>query len=106
MGQASVEGAYHSEISGFVQFCFRVPGACGRRPRASTHGVDLLMDLEEQAPLLRGCPDRSGERPARGGARTLRSNVWGEARAAHFAFPASGFCEVQPIRYPRVAETH
>ncbi|PII20733.1 hypothetical protein CR919_05705 [Stenotrophomonas sp. LMG 10879] len=55
------------------------------RAEASTHGVDLLMHLEEQAPLLRGCPDRGGERQAKGGARTLRSNVWGEARAAHFA---------------------
>ena len=56
--------------------------------RSSTHGVDLLPYLGEQAPLLRGCPDRGGERPAKGGARTLRSNVWGEARAAHFASPA------------------
>jgi len=46
------------------------------------------MQLEEQAPLLRGYPDRGGERRAKGGARTLHRNVWGEARAAHFAFRA------------------
>lgn len=85
MGQASVEGACDSQFIGFVQFFIWVPRGCGRRPEASTHGVDLLMDLEEQAPLLRGCPDRGGERQAKGGAQTLHSNVWGEARAAHFA---------------------
>jgi hypothetical protein len=58
-----------------------------RRAEASTHGVDLLICLEEQAPLLRGCPDRGGERPAKGGAHSLRSNAWGEARKAHFASP-------------------
>ena len=52
-----------------------------RRAEASTHGVDLLICLEEQAPLLRGCPDRGGERPAKGGARTLHRNVWGDARS-------------------------
>jgi len=57
----------------------------GGARRASTHGVDLPTSLEEQAPLLRGCPDRGGERQAKGGAQTLRSNDWGEARAAHFA---------------------
>ncbi len=51
------------------------------------------MDLEEQAPLLRGCPDRGGERQAKGGAQTLRSNDWREARAAHFASRASVFEE-------------
>ena len=40
------------------------------------------MHLEEQAPLLRGCPDRGGERPAKGGAHRLRSNVWGDAQSA------------------------
>ena len=44
-----------------------------------------MAHLEEQAPLLRGCPDRGGERQAKGRAQTLRRNVWGEARAAHFA---------------------
>ena len=39
----------------------------------------------EQAPLLRGCPDRGGERQAKGGAHSLRSNAWGEARKARFA---------------------
>jgi len=38
--------------------------------------------LEQQAPLLRGCPDRGGERSAKGGAHRLRSNVWGAARNA------------------------
>ncbi len=40
------------------------------------------MHLLEQAPLLRGCPDRGGERPAKGGAHALHSNVWGDARKA------------------------
>ncbi|MBA0249790.1 hypothetical protein D7Y19_00050 [Stenotrophomonas maltophilia] len=40
------------------------------------------MHLEEQAPLLRDCPDRGGERPAKGGARTLHGNVWGDAQSA------------------------
>lgn len=38
--------------------------------------------LEKQAPLLRGCPDRGGERQAKGGARALRRNVWGDVRNA------------------------
>lgn len=41
-----------------------------------------VIHLEEQAPLLRGCPDRGGERPAKGGAHALHSNVWGDARKA------------------------
>ncbi len=41
-----------------------------------------VMHLEDQAPLLRGCPDRGGERPAKGGAHALHSNVWGDARRA------------------------
>ncbi len=54
---------------------------------ASTHGVDLRIHLEEQAPLLRGCPDRGGERPAKGGAHALRSNVWGDAQSASHPAP-------------------
>ncbi len=42
------------------------------------HGGNLV----EQAPLLRGCPDRGGERPAKGGAHALHSNVWSDARKA------------------------
>ncbi len=38
--------------------------------------------LEKQAPLLRGCPDRGGERQAKGGAHALRRNVWGDVRNA------------------------
>ncbi len=38
--------------------------------------------LEKQAPLLRGCPDRGGERQAKGGAHALPRNVWGDARNA------------------------
>ncbi len=41
--------------------------------------------LEKQAPLLRGCPDRGGERQAKGGARALRRNVWGDVRNARRA---------------------
>ncbi len=41
-----------------------------------------VIHLEDQAPLLSGCPDRGGERPAKGGAHALRSNVWGDARKA------------------------
>ncbi len=48
----------------------------------STHDVDLRMHLEKQAPLLRGCPDRGGERPAKGGARPLHVTVWGDAKSA------------------------
>lgn len=48
MGQASVEGAYHSEFSGFVQFCFGVPGACGSRSKASPRGVGLLIGLRQR----------------------------------------------------------
>lgn len=44
-------------------------------------GVTLNRRVE-QAPLLRGCPDRGGERQAKGGAHALRSNVWGDARNA------------------------
>ncbi|HHA2584433.1 TPA: hypothetical protein ACOECJ_004388, partial [Stenotrophomonas maltophilia] len=36
----------------------------------------------KQAPLLRGCPDRGGERQAKGGAHALRRNVWGDVRNA------------------------
>ncbi len=83
MGLASVEGAYDSEFSGSVQFCFGVPRACGRRPEASTHGVDLLMQLEEQAPLLRGCPDRRGERQAKGrGPKVAQQRLGRSARSA------------------------
>ncbi|GEM_PF-5528550 len=60
----------------------------GAKGVCSTHGVDLRICLGEQAPLLRGCPDRGGERQAKGRAHSLRSNAWGEARAAHFAFRA------------------
>ncbi len=41
-----------------------------------------MMHLEDQALLLRGCPDRGGERPAKGGAHALHSNVWGDAQSA------------------------
>lgn len=36
----------------------------------------------KQVPLLRGCPDRGGERQAKGGAHALPRNVWGDARNA------------------------
>lgn len=61
------------------------PGArCTQGPAFGDLSVHVAR-LEEQAPLLMGCPDRGGERPAKGGAQRLRSNVWGEARVAHFA---------------------
>lgn len=41
-----------------------------------------VIHLEDQAPLLRGCPDRGGERPAKGGAHALHSNVRGDAQSA------------------------
>ncbi|VEF37511.1 Uncharacterised protein [Stenotrophomonas maltophilia] len=53
-----------------------IPAAHPRTARIS------VMHLEDQAPLLRGCPDRGGERPAKGGAHALRSNVWGDAQSA------------------------
>ena len=67
--------------------CIHAPdpdARCASGPACGDLSVHVAH-LEEQAPLLRGCPDRGGERPAKGGAQRLRSNVWGEARAAHFA---------------------
>ncbi|AIL06989.1 hypothetical protein DP16_899 [Stenotrophomonas maltophilia] len=49
---------------------------------ASTPGTIWRSKLEKQAPLLRGCPDRGGERQAKGGAHALPRNVWGGARNA------------------------
>ncbi len=45
---------------------------------STTHGTIW----SNKPPLLRGCPDRGGERPAKGGAHRLRSNVWGDAQSA------------------------
>ncbi len=64
----------------FVLGCYR---ACVRRSNASTHGVDLLMDLEEQAPLLRGCPDRGGEKAGKGrGPNVAQQRLGRSARSA------------------------
>ena len=70
-----------------IVVCIHVPdpdARCASGPACGDLSVHVAH-LEEQAPLLRGCPDRGGERPAKGGAQRLRSNVWGEVRAAHFA---------------------
>ena len=67
------------------------------QPIRHPHGGNPLMDLEQQAPLLRGCPDRGG-RGRQGRGPNVAQHVWGEARALRI--PASGFCEVQPIRHP------
>ncbi len=60
---------------------YRVTTA-GCPPRIHAPRGSPVMHLEDQAPLLRGCPDRGGERQAKGGAHTLRSNVWGDAQSA------------------------
>jgi len=60
-----------------------VQGHYGVMPAAHPRTARIsVMHLEDQAPLLRGCPDRGGERPAKGGAHALRSNVWGDAQSA------------------------
>ncbi len=63
-----------------------------------------MMHLEDQAPLLRGCPDRGGERPAKGGAHALRSNVWGDARKARRVPRQIRTWSLR--RKPRCASTH
>ena len=90
-GERPAKGGAHtlrSNVWGDARKARRVPRqirtwSLRRNSRcASTHGVDSRRHLVEQAPLLRGCPDRGGERPAKGGAHALHSNVWGDARKA------------------------
>ena len=106
MGQASVEGAYHSEFSGFVQFCFGVPGACGSRSKASPRGVGLLIGLRQRRrgdcrPCIHACRASGGTSPSVEGLPRQGRGEAGKGRGPKVAQQRLGRSARSALRVPR-----